>query len=310
MNNKIFNTLRKNFQNKWRYIIIVTILVVGLGVVVGTDYLNAKKLDRFSSEEISCIDINENINLDEINKGKVYYLNKGIEYLIGDGKFKSFKSHGDYYDAIDLKVYNKDKEIMEINNLNGGADTSLWCFTYKNNKYVILNGIDSSYRETINYIFFITPTNELKLVKSIKNVDYIYTGYIGLPSLLFKDGKLYIKIRDHRFERIFGVSSDVFYIRQYFLVDGERIILASSDFKEDYIDRVQGIKCNYFEGFNLLSCIVEVTVDYLLANEEETAWKVAEEFLKQNPSIKDLDGNRITLDYFKREIKSRLAMPL
>jgi hypothetical protein len=257
-------------------------------------------------EEISCIDVNESLNL-TIKKEKLYPLQDKEEYWIGDGKFKVV---GKIEENLfpDIRVYKKDKELMKITKYPHGL--GLWCFSYNNYKYVVVEGwTGGAHCCASNYIFAVTPNGELKFIRNITTE----LGAISLSSLVFKNGKLYIKLTDSRFEYFFGPHPSAFYVDQHFLIDGEKMILDNSEFKEEYIKKAKEKTKHCFEVKNWeeqapILCVGELVVNYLLAGEEETSWKIAEKFFNEFPDVKDADGNKITLEEFRKEIKARLAM--
>jgi hypothetical protein len=311
-------------KTNWKYILIVLILAVIVGggilgylryfkreIISLNQFPGVKKPERAVKEkegikeEISCVDINENLNLTTI-KEKLYPLQDKEEYRIGDGEFKVV---GKIKETLlpDIRVYKKHTELMKIEEYPYGC--GLWCFSYNDYKYVILEGYTGgAHCCESQYIFVVTPNGELKFIRNITS-----EGAISLSSLIFKNGKLYIKLTDSRFEYFFGPHPFAFYVDQHFLIDGEKIILDNSEFKEEYIKKAKEKTKDCFEVKNWeeqapILCIGELVVNYLLAGEEETAWKIAEEFFNEFPDVKDANGNKITLEEFREEIKARLAM--
>jgi hypothetical protein len=312
-------------KTNWKYILIILILavIVGGGILVYLRYFNKEisSLAKFPEikkpekviteekelkEEISCIEINESLDLTTV-KEKTYPLTGKEEYWIGDGEFKVVGKIKENL-LSDIRVYKKHTELMKIADYPYGS--SLWCFSYNDYKYVILEGFTGgAHCCESQYIFVVTPNGELKFIRNITTE----LEAISLSSLVFKNGKLYIKLTDSRFEYFFGPHPSAFYVDQHFLIDGEKMILDNSEFKEEYIKKAEEKTKDCFEVKNWeeqapILCIGELVVNYLLAGEEETAWKIAEEFFNEFPDVKDADGNKITLEEFRKEIKARLAM--
>ena len=324
MNNQTSNSFIKNPRTNWKYILITVILAVIVGggilgyirdfrkeIVSFTHFPEIKKPEKVvEGEEISCISIDENLDLEKTKEINYPFADPETfehikkEYWIGKGKFKPFEKT-EY--TMELRVYNKDEEIMKT--YSNWLGTSLWCFSFDNNKYVILRTFTGGAHCCVpNYIFSITPTNELKFIKNIETE----LDAISLSSLVFRNGKLYIRIRDSRFEYFFGPHPSAFYADEYFLIDEEKVTLDNSGFKEEYVKKAEEKTKDCFEVKNWeeqvpILCIGELVVNYLLAGEEKIAWETVEKFFTEFPNLKDNFGNKIMLEDFKKEIEERLA---
>jgi hypothetical protein len=272
-------------------------------------------------EEISCIEVKEGFNFKDIkdirtaidffiNKGIVYDLmdQKVFEYKIGQGRFELSKIEMDMEGLEKLrviKVYNKNQEIMKVETKITGW---LWCFSFKDNRYVILiTSAGGAHGLISNFIFLITPSNELKPIKEIRFTEKSSMDvHPILPSfLLFKGNKLYIKVGGYIEGYYFGAYVYGFPVELYYLIHGPQISLAIAEFKEEYLKKAEEKSKECLDSGNLPDA-GEAVINYLLAGEEEKAWKVAKKFFDKFPNIiiNELTGEEMTLENFKEIIKT------
>jgi hypothetical protein len=313
----------------WKYSLIV---ILGILIIVGVliysfekktlstqksieiEKIKTKDKEK-TKEEIDCIEVKEGSDfrnlrdIDFINKGIVYDLldEKAFEYKIGRGKFELSKTkmEGMTMKKRDIKVYNENQEIMREDTTSIGR---LWCFTFQNNRYVILTTYSGgAHCCTSNFIFFITPTNELKIIEEIITELYNITP----SSLLFKSGKLYINVKGYNIGYILGSYLTNFPIELYYLIDGSKISLVISEFKEEYLKKAEEINKEVMNNGNL-SEAGEAVMNYLLAGEEKKAWEAAEKFFAKFPNlineISEKTGKKITLEDLKEEFKKEIKI--
>ncbi len=225
-----------------------------------------------------------------------------IEYQTEGVSFKINYLVDERNRPVRLDINNKGKIVYA---LKTGQITSLLSFSYQNHRYLVLNdlseGTDCCGEADI---FHLDEDNNLKLIK------YFFIGELSAISpqdFFIKNKKLYLGVDDCRF-RFFCVhrleGGNVCF-RQYYLVEGDNLLLKNNNFKENYIstaqkcdkaleEKYEEIKTKVAKGeeavsslkfsfwFPDLTCKV---VNYLLAGEEELAWKNFEETFKKFESI-------------------------
>lgn len=276
----------------WKYILIVVILAVIVGG--GTLYWHLKLKGIELSPQFSYPD--EFVIQEEMFKTKeVYSIINEIsfigettvkEYEIGTAKFKIFpkvyKPETRKYLWGYFEVYNKGERIYTSEPIYAISD--LLAFEYQGNKYIILSeysgGAHCCFRE---YIFVLDKNNNLKLIEILP----LRNAHISKDSLIVKDGKLYLRVKDDRFAYFHTAYAASYFFNQYFLIDGDKLIKSNTNFKHEYIEearrcekeldkRLSEDKVHYLEEWvPLMICKV---VNYLLAEDEEKAWEKFEDY--------------------------------
>jgi len=179
-------------------------------------------------------------------------------------------------------------------------------FKYQWNEYIIVSdysgGAHCCFSE---YIFCLGENNELKFIGSLD----LGETHISEESLVMKGKNLFIKIFDDRFAYFYTPYVNSYFFAQYLEVEDDQLIINNTDFQADYLE--QAFRCENdlkeqlakqeteeFENYSpLLVCI---TVNYLLANEEEEAWQKFEQYSVQVPL--NYYGDLVDLEQFKQDL--------
>ncbi|MBZ9569920.1 hypothetical protein KJA16_03385 [Patescibacteria group bacterium] len=202
------------------------------------------------------------------------------EYEIGSAKFvifpKIYKEETKEYLWGYFEAYDKDEKIYTSEPVYAISD--LFAFEYQNNKHIILSeysgGAHCCFQE---YIFVLDTNNNLKIIKILP----LGNAHITKTSLLVKNGKLYLVIKDDRFAYFHTAYAASYFFNQYFSIHEDNLIESNANFKQEYIE--EAINCEndlnkrlledesqYIENwFPLLVCKV---VNYIAAGETEKAW--------------------------------------
>jgi hypothetical protein len=252
--------------------------------------------EKVGESEIECINVDEKF-VSDLKKEKRYDLKYQFKYKIGNGVIE-FNKREDKNPVVEL-FYNG-RKIYEFEDLALDEYTSLWCFSYKDYKYVVINSYTGgAHCCSVSDIFALTPNGDLKFVRSLIS-EY---AYVDVASLMIKNNKLYIEL-PYYFGNFFGPSLSGFNAVKYYLLDDDKIIDANYEFKEEYLKKAEQRSKECFNKEEPdITCIGEVVYDYLMAGEEKIAQETAEKFFNKFPDIKDDMGNKITLEEFMKEVK-------
>jgi hypothetical protein len=133
--------------------------------------------EKVGESEIECINVDEKFVLDS-KKEKRYDLKYKHKYKLGDGTIEFYKKE-DKNPVVEL-FYNG-RKIYEFKDLALGEypyeNTSLWCFVYKDYKYLVINSYTGgAHCCAFNYIFLLKPENDLKYVKILIKEVKILAG--------------------------------------------------------------------------------------------------------------------------------------
>jgi hypothetical protein len=224
-------------------------------------------------------------------------LNINIKYKIGDGVIEFYKKE-DKNPVVEL-FYNG-IIIYDFEDLGPEEFTSLWCFSYKDYKYLVINSYTGgAHCCSVGDIFALTPNGDLKFVRSLIS-EY---AYVNVASLMIKNNKLYIEL-PYYFGNFFGPSLSGFSGVKYYLLDSDKIIDAHYEFKEEYLKKAEQRSKECFSKEEPdINCIGEVVYNYLMAGEEKIAQETTEKFFNKFLDIKDGWGNKITLEEFMKKVK-------
>lgn len=252
--------------------------------------------EKVSESEIECINVDEKFVSDS-KREKRYDLKYQYKYKIGNGVIE-FNKKEDKNPVVEL-FYNG-RKIYESEDLALDEYTSLWCFSYKDYKYLVINSYTGgAHCCAFNYIFLLKPGNDLKYVKSLMTER----NYVDISTLIIKNNKIYIKFNIY-LGYFLGPYSSGFTIVDYYLINDDKIIDAHYEFKEEYLKKAEQRSKECFSKEEPdITCIGEVVYNYLMAGEEKIAQETAEKFFNKFPDIKDGWGNKITLEEFMKEVK-------
>jgi hypothetical protein len=312
----------KNRINQFIIFSAILVVLIFLGYFVYLNYnkgggdLNINKETNKPSEitenritekkagenEIECVNVDEKFVPDS-RREKRYDLKYQYEYKIGNGIIE-FNKREDKNPVVEL-FYNGRKiyefEDLPLNEYYLAEDKSLWCFSYKDYKYLVINSYSGgTHCCASNYIFVLKPKNDLKYVSSLMSEHH----YLNISTLMIKNNKIYIKFSNY-LGYFRGPYSSGFPIKDYYLLNDDKIIDAHYEFKEEYLKKAkQRSKECFSKEESDITCIGEVVYNYLRAGEEKIAQETAEKFFNKFPDIKDGWGNKITLEEFMKEVKT------
>jgi len=202
-----------------------------------------------------------------------------VKYKIGDNntvvvKFdpaEYFEVHNDNYS------FTSEKERY----------TDFGVYQYKNDRYLLISKPSGgAFCCFVAYLFRLEQNGSFVLIGGLGDLDgntnvnkklMIDSSGVGM---IEKNGKLYLKIADGRFHYFLnGGRPSSFNIYQYLLIDGDKLVLANSDFKEEFLKAatevdnrlascVENNNCN--DSLNILS-LGEMMANYVLAGKNQKA---------------------------------------
>lgn len=169
----------------------------------------------------------------------------------------------------------------------------LWCFSFQNNKYVVINtnvGVNRLGHD--DFVFFVSPSGELKLIREPEYTTPIYPN-----SLVLKDNRLYIRLKTYP---IYAFGDEITFYKGFqgeeiypLLVKGDELKLDYAGLKDEILKEAEENALKCMEEGNLVALAVAVR-HYLFADEKEKAIKLAEEFFAKFPEPKDNWGEPVT----------------
>ena len=260
------------------------------------------------------------ITIDWSQKDNVYYI-KPPELVI-------FDLNEELKEKLDKKLSEISKFYKSVKTdpkFSVFADTinyilsNSFAFEFQGDKYVAsfewsLGGVHCCIN---TYIFRIDEDNQLILLEP----SYIICSapYECMPSkesLKIKNNKLYLEMTDTRFAYYSGVYADSPFFKRYILIEREKLVLANIDWKEEFIKEAEKfekelnvlykeVKKNqqkYLEeaekyNWNIWTpSLVRVVVNYIVAREDEKAWKVFDEWFEKFSKL-------IPINQSKEEVK-------
>lgn len=295
--------MKKN--NKKSYLIGAVVIILILAAVAGfVYYKNDFKI------------LNENSYWDS---------NKIESYKLGSVEFKIYpldESGQDIKDGF-FEVYNNGKKIFS------SADSSwqisgLLAFKFKNNEYVVVGDYSGgAHCCDTDYLFRINSANGVKLIKTFS----MGNASINKENLIFKNKNLYLALDDDRFAYFHVSYASSPFFNQYYKIEGDNLVLANNDFKEDYIKVAENCDSDINSTFDKMassskedyffedwfSNLVCRTVNYKLAGEDTLAWQGFEDYFKKAGSYSsgyliDLGGSKVTPAGIKQEIINQLEI--
>lgn len=195
-----------------------------------------------------------------------------IRYKIDSAEFKIFPLRIENNEFGYFEAYNKGEKthISE----KGYRISGFLVFKYNGSKYIILKEDSGGAHCCFTDYIFLLNKQVLKLIR-------IFDLGNGWNSLLEKDNRLYLVVKDDRFAYFHVCFADSYFFNRYFLIEGEEIIERNMDFKDELI--AEALKCenelnkiiskdapaNYGLWMRLF---LGKTVNYILAGESERAY--------------------------------------
>lgn len=222
-------------------------------------------------------------------------------FNIGTAEFVVYPPNLETFEFGYFEAYNSGEKVYSTTPLY--MITDLLAFEYDGNKYIIISeysgGAHCCFEE---YIFLLDKNNDLELIGILD----LGNAHILEDSLFMKDDDLYIKIFDDRFAYFYTPYVSSYFFIQYLKIEQDNLIASNNNFQEDYLK--EAIRCENnlkeqleqeieeFESYSpLLVCI---TINYLLADQEQKAWQKFEQYSVQVPL--GHYGTLVNLEDFKQ----------
>ena len=222
-------------------------------------------------------------------------------FNIGTAEFVIYVPDLEAFEFGYFEAYNNGEKVYSTTPLYMIMD--LLAFEYNGNKYIIISeysgGAHCCFEE---YIFLLDKNNDLELIGILD----LGNTHILEDSLFMEDDDLYIKIFDDRFAYFYTPYVNSYFFIQYLKIEQDNLIASNNNFQEDYLK--EAIRCEdnlkeqleqeieEFESYSpLLVCI---TVNYLLAGQEQKAWQEFEQYSVQVPL--EHYGTSVNLEDFKQ----------
>jgi hypothetical protein len=158
------------------------------------------------------------------------------EYEIGNVKIKVLPNSSKRLGSRDayFEIYSKDRRVFKSE--KAYFISNIFALEYNENKYLVINYDPSGGMHCCftPYIFLIDKNDNVKLIKKFREID-ISTSLDPI-NFFIKNNKLYVSWSDPRFTFFDGLAfaySPTF--ERFFLIENEKVIEVSKDFKEDYL---------------------------------------------------------------------------
>ena len=299
-----------------KYLLIISIVAAVLGI--GLSYYE-KKMEKILEKPFTFVSQDNKVKtqdeysiLDRVS----FWTEISIKYYkLGTAEFIIYPliEEDHTFQFGYFEAYNNGEKVFFSEPVYKIAD--LLSFKYKNDKYIILSdysgGAHCCFQE---YIFRLDENNDLKLIKSPPTGNTT----ISENNLIFKNGKLYLTIRDDRFAYFHTAYAGSYFFNRYFLINGEELVESNLDFKEEYIKEAGDCKKDLdiyldektiedFEAwFPKLLC---KAVNYLVIGEEGNAWEKFGDYFSKLSVIAPPRFKEDNLTTIKQEIIEKMKEP-
>lgn len=151
------------------------------------------------------------------------------------------------------------------------VDETAFAFDYGKTRYIVAADYSGGAHCCFGWYVFYRDGGDLK--QATPNQSIATMGNIppaGEQNLVEKNGKLYMALDDDRFAYVCGSFASSPMVSRYFLVNGNELILANADFKEEFIKDAQTASAK-ISGTDIAESrctyLVEETASYLLAGQ-------------------------------------------
>ncbi len=160
------------------------------------------------------------------------------EYEIDNVKVKvlSISKNKNSFETY-FEIYSKRKRVFKSK--NSYNIYNIFVFEYNENKYLVITDFSGGTHCCFtSYLFLIDKNENVKLVKRFGEGDN--PNALEPISFFIKNNKLYVSWLDPRFQYFenlaFAYSTEAFFER-FFLIEKEKVVEVSKDFKDDYIKK-------------------------------------------------------------------------
>ncbi len=149
-------------------------------------------------------------------------------YKIGTAEFKIYPWNEAANKPGYFEVYQGGKKVFSSDpNYNVGE---LVAFKLGDNSYAVVDDYSGgAHCCDTDYLFRVNKNNEVKLLKKFD----MGNARISKDNLLFKNNTLYISIMDDSFQYFHVPYAMSYFFTQYYRLDGDNVVLANADFKDD-----------------------------------------------------------------------------
>ena len=158
------------------------------------------------------------------------------EYEIENVKIKVLPNSSKRFGSRDayFEIYSKGRRVFKSE--KSYFIQTIFAFEYNENKYLVINYDPSGGMHCCftPYIFLIDKNDNVKLIKKFQEIDI--STYLDPVNFFIKNNKLHVFWSDPRFTFFDGLAfaySPSF--KRFFLIENEKVIEVSKDFKEDYL---------------------------------------------------------------------------
>lgn len=308
-----------SFNNKKTIqILIISLLVLVILAIMGGFYyyfqsLNAKtaqEKDIYKSFTFSNSQIEELVKIGEEDLASLSTI-PVTKYKIGNATVAIHFDNGEYFEVYDGDYYFK-SEKQKYTNLN--------VYQYKNNRYfVVYKPSGGAFCCFAAYVFSLKDNGSPVLIATIGDLE----GNINNNKRLMIDSagmdiiklgeKLYVKIADGRFHYFLsGGRPSSFDISQYLLIDGEKVVLANQDLKNEFLRSALEIDQDLSSCIENNTCATKLNIlslgemmaNYVLAGEDQKANERID-FYFNSGKCSDCEGKKEEL---KNEIKEKISV--
>lgn len=275
-------------------VIAIILFVIVTGLIFYYLFYYEKPEEEVDLEDEDSFSIIETEPIPYDDEGEYRFNTGTAEFVVYPPNLETFEFG--YFEA-----YNNGEKVYSTTPLY--MITDLLAFEYNGNKYIIISeysgGAHCCFEE---YIFLLDKNNDLELIGILD----LGNAHILEDSLFMKDENLYIKIFDDRFAYFYTPYISSYFFIQYLKIEQDNLIASNNNFQEDYLK--EAIRCENnlkeqleqeieeFESYSpLLVCI---TINYLLAGQEQEAWQKFEQYSVQVPLGRY--GTSVNLEDFKQ----------
>jgi len=297
--------------------LIILLLVLAILIIIGGCYYFQSRNNKIVEEKdiyknftFSNSQIEELVKIGEEDLVSLSSVPM-VKYKIGNATLAIHFDDGEYFEVYDGDYYFKSEKQKY---------TELDVYQYKNNRYfVVYKPSGGAFCCFAAYVFSLRDNGNPVLVATIGDLE----GNINQNKRLMADStwidiiklgeKLYVKIADGRFHYFLnGGRPSSFDISQYLLIDGEKLVLANQDLKNEFLRSALEIDQDLSSCIESSACATKLNVlslgkmmaNYILAGEEQKANERID-FYFNSGKCSDCGEKKEEL---KKEIKEKLSV--
>ncbi|MBX4200653.1 hypothetical protein KW786_00835 [Candidatus Parcubacteria bacterium] len=229
-------------------------------------------------------------------------------YKLGDAEFKIYPMDDSTNKGGYFEVYQQSKKVFSSEPNYGIGE--LVAFKLGENKYVIVDDYSGgAHCCDTDYLFRINKDSQVKLLKKFE----MGNARLTKESLLFKNSKLYLVLMDDSFQYFHVPYALSYFFTQYYRLDGDNVVVANSDFKDDLIRTAEACEAKILkdpikaddQGHYWLNDLICYVTNYTLAGKQADALKKFDGYFNHfypSGTGKDEFGEVIKRDTLKKEI--------